>query len=235
MALMNGDRDLTERMSALAKQWERDGDRRAIFLNCYTLMTGNMLTATKAGEFQDDAWVETLIHHFASYYFVALEAYSHLSEGLPDAWRIAYQAAADPETMVLQNLLLGINAHINYDLALAVTDLLDPEWPDLPDGQRQARYKDYCYVNQIIAETIDAVQDDVLESYAPELELIDILMGPVDEWLTSILIDHWRDEVWEQAVTMLESPAQDRRERMRQALAASSLDRARLILKGQPF
>ena len=134
--------------------------------------------------------------------------------------------------MVLQNLLLGINAHINYDLALAVTDLLEPEWQHLSDTQRKSRYHDYCYVNEIIANTIDVVQDQVVERYTPIMDIVDVVLGPADEWFISQMINHWRDEVWHQAIDMLECQEGKHREMLRQSLEESALDRAQLILIG---
>jgi len=223
---------LTERMTELLEEWEQRGDRRAIFLGCYALMTGNMLMATKQRRFEDDAWVSSLIHHFAGYYFDALEAYDDSASMTPIAWRITHDAAQDPETMAVQNLLLGINAHVNYDLALAVTDLLDQEWPSLPFEVRESRYQDYLKVNQIIADTVDIVQDQVVERYAPLMEFVDILLGPIDEWFASQLINNWRDEVWQEVIGMLESPLANRREQMRQSLEKIAVKRARLLLAG---
>lgn len=131
----------------------------------------------------------------------------------------------------MQNLLLGVNAHINYDLALAVTDLLELEWPDLSENEREARYIDYCYVNKIIAETIDTVQDQVIERYSPIMDVVDIAFGPLDEWFTSQMINHWRDDQWQHAVNMLNSQRDDRRKKMCEALEAAALDRAKLISK----
>lgn len=223
--------ELTKRMTSIIEYWNREGDRRVIFLSCYTLMTGNMLVAVREGEFQDAEWVTRLVHHFADYYFKALDAYDSSAGNPPAVWRLTHDAAFDPETKVLQNLLLGVNAHINYDLAQAVTDLLAPEWQDLSEKEREARYDDYCYVNRIIAETIDTVQDQVVEHYSPIMDVVDIVLGPFDELFTSRMIDHWREEVWQHVVDMLESQQADRRERMCEALEAAALDKARLISK----
>jgi hypothetical protein len=194
-------------------------------------MTGNMLVAVNKGEFQDAEWVTRLIHHFADYYFKALDAYDSSAGNPPAVWRLTHDAALDPKTKVLQNLLLGVNAHINYDLAQAVTDLLESEWQDLSKKEREARYNDYCYVNKIIADTIDTVQDQVVEHHSPIMDVVDIALGPFDELFTSRLIDHWREEVWQHAVEMLESQRADRRERMCEALGAAAIAKANMISK----
>ena len=59
-----------QRMQEQVQQWTQQKDRRAIFLDCYRMMTSNMLTAIEAGEFHDPVWVRALLEHFASHPFV---------------------------------------------------------------------------------------------------------------------------------------------------------------------
>jgi hypothetical protein len=193
------------RMQSLIDQWEASGDHRVVFLRCYQLMTSNMLAAIDQQEFHDSSWVGRLLHHFANYYFTALDAYDTDSTTAPIVWQLAFNAASHPGTLALQNLLLGVNAHINYDLALALVDILDTEWGDLPESQRTLRYEDHCHVNRVIGRTIDAVQDQVLEPAMPIIDIFDKLMGPVDEILISRLLTHWRESVWHNAIRLLDA------------------------------
>ena len=71
--------------------------------------------------------------------------------------------------------------------------------------QRVQRHADHELVNRIIGETVDAVQDQIIDRHSPWFDFVDKLLGPVDEWLTSRLISHWREEVWDNAVRYLES------------------------------
>lgn len=221
--------DVAQRMQAQVAQWQQARDRRAIFLQCYAMMTENMLEGVANGRFHDGPWVTHLLHHFAGYYFDALEAYD-AGERCTAVWTLAHDAATKKRANVLQNLFLGVNAHINYDLALTVYDLLHAEWPGLPPAQRRAHYEDYCLVNAIIAETIDAVQDEVVERQSPLMALIDWLGGPVDEFIVAELITHWREDVWRYAQEMLAAPNEAERERVRQTLEQAALQRGRVIL-----
>jgi hypothetical protein len=65
------------------------------------------------------------------------------------------------------------------------------------------------------------------------MEFVDILLGPIDEWFASQLINNWRDEVWQEVVAMLESPLSNRREQMRQSLEKTAVERAKLFLAGR--
>ncbi len=233
MATITNDQSVTGQMGSLLREWEQKSDRRAIFLNCYLLMTQNMLAAIDNGEFNDPAWMRTFLHRFADYYFEALQAYEAANPLTPMIWRLAHNAAREPETMVLQNLFLGVNAHINYDLVLTLVDMLEAEWPQLSEQQRQLRYGDHCHVNEIISQTVDLVQDTVVERYTPLMDIIDKMLGPLDEQLTAYLISQWRTEVWDEAVRLLETPSPSEREQLRIQLEAAALKRAERILLGK--
>ncbi len=199
------------RMEQQLLQWEHSADRKAVFLGCYTMMTRNMHHAVEQGEFADAEWVSRLLAHFAEYYFGALTAYMNEPDLSHPVWRIAHDAAGNKDITSLQLLLLGVNAHINYDLVLALFDMLSEEWPQLDSRTRSERHADYCHVNAIIARTIDAVQDDILSPSMPVIGLIDSLMGRVDEMLISTLLTRWRDDVWQASLRLLD--ASDIRER----------------------
>jgi hypothetical protein len=226
---------VVERMRALTAAWEVSGDRRTIFLSCYEMMTCNMLAAIDAGRFGDNGWVNDLLHRFAEYYFVALEAYERLPHSAPTVWQVAFHAAQQPHTHVLQSLSLGVNAHINFDLVFALADLLTPEWADLSPQQRQQRYRDHCLVNEIISQTIDGVQDQVIERQNKAMDLVDDFLGPLDEWLTTRLISAWRDQVWEAATHLVESQEENQRQDVQLEVEQRSLERAQAILGEQGF
>lgn len=202
---MSGDDDVIAQMQELIEQWEAQSDRKAIFLRCYQMMTSNMIAAIEQREFSDPEWVGRLLRHFASFYFEALKAYRQDPVTAPRVWELAHNATGDTSVSALQNLLLGVNAHINYDLVLAVCDLLRPEWQTLADSLRSLRYRDYCLVNDIISHTIDTVQDQVLEKAMPWMDIVDKLLGPADEFMISRLLNHWREMVWKSAVLIVES------------------------------
>jgi hypothetical protein len=218
-----------QRMESLAGQWEAANDARCVFLKCYTLMTGNMLAGVQRRAFGDAAWVETFVDRFAAYYFIALDAYERDAAAAPRVWQLAHDVSADRETWAIQKLLLGINAHINYDLVLTLDELLRPGWPELPGSRRVARRADYDAVNTIIAQTIDAVQDEVLEPAMPVMQWIDRLLGPADERLLSRLLTGWRDHVWDDAIRLIEAPTTTQRAAVIAEVETAALRRAKAI------
>ena len=92
------------------------------------------------------------------------------------------------------------------------------------------RYRDHCHVNNIIFQTIDSVQDQIIERYSMGMEVADFVLGPLDEWMTSRLISLWRDEVWEYATKLIETCEQERREALQQLIEQRTIRRAHSIL-----
>lgn len=222
--------DVTARMQDLATAWQTAADRRFIFLNCYLVMTRNMQNALAAREFEDSDWVGALLDGFAGYYFDALDIYDREPAQAPVIWQMTFAAAAQPTTHVLQNLLLGINAHINYDLVLALGDVLAPEWAGLDESRQRARYQDHCHVNAIIGRSIDVVQDEVVEPLEPVLDLVDRFFCSLDERAASRLIARWREDVWRSTQRLLLATSAAEREQVRQDVEAAALRRAQFIL-----
>jgi hypothetical protein len=74
--------------------------------------------AILAGHFEDSARMERLDVAFANRYLDALESY-HRGEELSKCWRTCFRAAHNWHPIVLQHLLLGIDAHINLNLGIA--------------------------------------------------------------------------------------------------------------------
>ncbi|MCB8943960.1 MAG: hypothetical protein H6658_09410 [Ardenticatenaceae bacterium] len=194
---------LLTQMAQQIQQWQTAADDKALFLRCYMMMTSNMLQAIEQQQFHDPVWVNALLHRFAHYYFIALQAYETQPQTSPQVWQMAHNAARDPRVSAIQKMLLGVSAHINYDLVLALVDMLQPEWAQLSVEARNGRYADHCRVNEIIGRTIDAVQDEVLEPAMPLMDVVDKLMGPFDELLLSRLIARWRETVWRNAARLL--------------------------------
>lgn len=216
-------------MRSMASQWEAAADQRSIFLTCYAMMTANMLVGVTRHEFDDSDWVDHMVQLFAGYYFDALAAYDSDPTIAPQVWRLAHDTCREDDVWVIQKLLLGINAHINYDLVLTLDEMLGPEWAELPDEQRAVRLRDYQKVNDIIARTVDAVQDEVLAKTSSVMRYVDLVLGPGDEFVLSRLLFRWRDRVWDYGVRLVEADTLEQRETVIREMEADALRRANAI------
>ncbi len=197
-----------ERLAALTTRWYAADDRRAVFADCYRVMTVRMSEGVLEGRFEDGAWVARLRDRFAEYYFDAVDAYDGAGP-CPATWRVALDACARPGCHPLEALLLGINAHINGDLALALVDVLD-DWDVLEPRQRTGRRRDHERVNAIIRATTDEVQRDVVARWSAASTRLDSMFGRLDEWVFGEVVERWRTRVWLDAMALLALPAADR-------------------------
>ncbi len=218
------------RMESQLRLWREPSDPRSIFLECYTLMTRNMLLAVDEGRFNDGVWVSALLDRFAGYYFDALDVYSRSPDDTPKVWRHTFEVACRTGLHSVQHLFLGVNAHIRFDLVLTLTAMLRDEWPGLTDTERQMRYEDHTRVNQIIYETINEVQDTVIERHSPEMSLVDTAMFGLDEWLIFRMISNWRDQTWQQAQALMGCAAQGESDELVRGIEARVLLHAEALL-----
>lgn len=226
---MNSDNIVLIRMQKQLQSWEEQNDARLIFLSCYQMMTTNVMAALADQTFEDTAWVKHLMENFAEVYFLALQQFEH-QETCPQVWQVAFSVPPLSRAHAIRNLLLGVNAHINYDLVFVLSKLLQEEWQTLSIPERELRYRDHCRINTIIHNTIDSVQDQVIERFFPSFEIIDTLMGPLDEWLTAQLITEWRDEVWNLALALLEDLDEKQINELNHKIERQALQKTKTIL-----
>jgi hypothetical protein len=210
--------------------WEAAGDRRSIFLDCYTRMTSAMCGALTSEHFEDPDWVDALLERFAVYYFDATAAWERGDADTPLPWTLAHRATTSRRATTLQLLFAGVNAHINYDLVLTLVDLLDGEWAGHDERSLGIRRRDYDRVNDVITATVDEVQDEVLERHAPALDVVDRILWRADEWLAVRMLTSWRTSVWRRAVRILEHGDPSARPEHFGRCARSCSRRSRIIL-----
>jgi len=186
-----------KRLQDLLAAFEARNDRRAAFLSIYAEMTGAVAQRTFDGGFDHPDWVGRYLVAFANHYREAVRDYERgdLAE-LADPWQLAFDAADAGDSLVIQDVLLGVNAHINYDLSLAVNKA----------GVRTDRgpkYVDHSRVTDVIADIIDDAQDHLVDEFGADgLSTIDDSLGRLDEQFSVLTIDQCRDSAWRTAVAL---------------------------------
>jgi hypothetical protein len=137
--------------------------------------------------FEDGIRMEKLDVVFASRYLSAF--YSWLgSKPTSQSWKVAFDAYADNSALVMQHLLLGMNAHINFDLAIATGLVMKGQ---LLDGI----HNDFNTINGILGSMVDNVED-CLTKVNPLLRLLDLHVFKYDEMLVNFSIETARDGAW---------------------------------------
>ncbi|HTZ42308.1 MAG TPA: DUF5995 family protein [Jatrophihabitans sp.] len=129
----------------------------APFLGTYLRTTEAVGAAADQARFEDPDWVARWDAAFAELYLDALER--DLAGGLvPRPWRLAFDAPADLPP--LRHVLLGINAHVNYDLPQALLAVISPDEAADPVllGRRQ---RDHERIDAVLAGRV-AAEDEQL-------------------------------------------------------------------------
>lgn len=97
------------------------GSRAGYFAALYHKVTCKVKEGILAGEFEDSKRMEQLDVTFASRYITAYHQWQQKQQ--PSAsWTLAFSIFNKRSKMVLQHLLIGMNAHINFDLGVAVVE-----------------------------------------------------------------------------------------------------------------
>ncbi len=156
------------------------------FAALYRKVTIRVKERLGTGYFTDDARMEHLDVVFANRY---LDAYFKHKDGnaITASWNITFDAVADDKLIVLQHLLLGMNAHINLDLGIAAAEVAPENILDLK--------ADFKRINELLAELLDEVQKDLIQIW-PLLKYLLNLFNRLDDLLVNFSMETARKGAW---------------------------------------
>jgi hypothetical protein len=192
--------DVIERMTVLADELRQDGDRRLAFHATYLRTTQAVAAALRAGAFADTDWVDRWDVAFAQLYLDALDA-SRRGDPVPEPWAVAFAAAADqPDLPTVRHVLLGMNAHINYDLPQALLAVIsDGEFED--PAVRARREADHRTIDEVLTVQVGA-EDAELQQLDPARTWQDRALQPANRMATRRFLRESRAKVWANALEL---------------------------------
>ena len=193
---------LLKRMDALVAELEAEWDTGRFFLATYTRTTRAVAAALADGRFEDPAWVEEWDVVFADLYLDALEAYRRSPDQAPRPWRIAFEA--DPALPPVAHVLLGINAHINYDLPQALLAVVPPEDFENPELLERRR-RDHERIDAVLAERVAAEDSELEQATGGGRSLRDRVMTPLNREASRRFLREARVKVWRNTVSLNEA------------------------------
>ena len=137
------------------------GELRDIALGCddaagyfpamYPRVTGQIARSIDAGKFDDGPRMDNFATVFATRYTAAFRK----TIPRPGCWQASWDAAGDERLLIVQHLLLGINAHVNFDLPQAVVAIARET------GGLASVRDDFDAVNDVLAATSVGVLKDL--------------------------------------------------------------------------
>ena len=186
---------LIARMDDLLRSLERDGDPARFFLGTYLRTTQAVAAALDAGSFEDADWVARWDVDFAGLYLYALEAYRVEPASAAAPWRRAF--GARPGLPPEAHVLLGMNAHINFDLPQSLVRMIPPEDFALPD-RLALRRRDHERIDGILAARV-AEEDLALERAGGRRTWSDRALAPANRMASRLFLRESRRKVWANA------------------------------------
>jgi hypothetical protein len=196
-------------LASIIEDAKANDSRLGFFAALYRQVTLEVQRGIERGFFDDGPRMERFDTVFANRYLAALDAWQ--SGGTPTrSWKVAFTAMEQPQEIILQDLLVGMNAHINLDLGIAAAQIC-------PGDEIQGLQGDFDKINQVLAALISGVET-VIGRFSPLFGLLEKIGGKDAAEVLNFSMDAARQDAWAHAVILAhETPAL-------QALTIEALD-----------
>lgn len=179
-------KEVIEQLEGIIQESIEQKSRLGYFAALYKRVTVSVKEGIANGMFKDGKLMEELDVVFANRYLSAYNAFK--TQGTPsESWQVAFEAAANPKPLVLQQLFVGMNAHISLDLGIAAFEVYGQDL--------QNHHEDFNTINKVLSSLVDTVQSE-LGTFWPAITFFDKLMGGHDEVLADFGMDIARDAAW---------------------------------------
>jgi hypothetical protein len=184
-------------------------DHRAVFATTYLTLTKELRDMLRENPdlvkrprylFIEDAL-------FANVYFDTTRAWNR-GEAVPAAWRIAFKAAERGNITGAQDMLLGINAHVQNDMPFVLAAL------GLRAKDGASRKRDHDRLNAVLARAYEPVVRAVGSRYDPTISLTNASWHPIDDIVGLEAVRAWREVVWRNAERLVNARNNEQRARI---------------------
>lgn len=176
-----------------------------IFAWVYRRTTAAIAKGIRDDRFEDGARMEQFDVAFARKYINAFWRYRD-GEEVAGAWQVAFEAtdttSGSSDLIIMQHLLLGMNAHINLDLGIAAAEVAPADDIDLLK-------KDFLAVNSVLKSLIDEIQHRITH-VSPLMFLLDLIGKRDDEAVINFSINKARACAWEFALKLADAGPQEK-------------------------
>jgi hypothetical protein len=192
-------------------------DHRAVFATTYLELTRGIRNTveTDPGMFQDLDYLYTEDALFADMYFDTFKAWERGGEVTP-AWRIAFEQAARGQITGAQEMLLGINAHVQNDMPFVIAAL----GVRTPGGA--SRKPNHDAVNEVLNRAYGPVVEAIRQRYDPLIGVTNPAIVPADDIGGLEMVRVWRELVWRNAERLLLAKTESARQQIAKQIEANA-------------
>lgn len=179
--------DVIRDLERIVQECYENNSKLGYFAILYKNVTIRVKEGILRGEFDDNPRMVTLDIIFAKRFVDAYEDYK-AGKAISTCWKVSFDTASSSRHIVLQHVLLGINAHINLDLGIAAAETM--EGKNLQDIRN-----DFDKINAILYELVDGVKNNI-GKVSPLFRLLIRFARGRDEILVNFSIRTARDGAW---------------------------------------
>jgi hypothetical protein len=175
-------------------------DHRAVFATTYRVLTQVALETVRS----DHSFLR-----FRRYFFFQDALFEDIygatvragikGQRVAPAWRIAFETAAEGDRLASQDMLLGINAHVQNDMPFLLAAL------GTHTRKGVSRKVDHDRENEILRRAYQRVVDTVERLYDPSLAFTNPDNSTADDEAGLRLVANWRETVWRNARRLLKT------------------------------
>jgi len=163
------------------------GNRIGYFAALYHKVTVRVKEGILNNEFENGPRMEKLDVIFANRYLEAVTQYKN-DQRPTGSWLTAFEGTKKSSVLVLQQLLLGMNAHINLDLGIAAVEAAG-------DQDLQLTRKDFNAINNILGSLTGEVISEI-NRISPFMSLLGLNANNDQSILIQFSISNARDGAW---------------------------------------
>lgn len=150
---------------------------------------------------------------FANVYFRTVRAWERGQvEKVPPAWQIAFETAEEGEVLGAQDMLLGINAHVQNDMPFVLAQL------GLRDRDGASRKPDHDFVNGNLSVGYEPVVTAVGSRYDEAMSLTNPDWLIVEDIAGLEVVRQWREQVWRNAERLVNAKTDAERQRVAESI-----------------
>jgi hypothetical protein len=193
----NSINEVIKLLDEIVSESERNSNPLGYFAALYRNVTIKVKEGIQNNFFDDGPRMEKLDIVFAKRYLDAYWAWQK-NEPVTQSWQKAFELSKNYRPIVLQHLLIGMNAHINLDLGIAAAEVSRNS--NIGDLET-----DFKKINDILSSLVHEVQNDLAEMW-PTLRKILQITGKADDFLVDFSMKLARDGAWKFAQIIAKTP-----------------------------
>lgn len=187
--------DVIDQLTKIIEECKINKSPLGYFAALYRQVTIKVRDEIGKNYFDDDERMVQLDAVFAQRYLDAYNAYK-ANETVTLSWKKSFEIADEYWYIVLQHLLMGMNAHINLDLGIAAAQVCTVDnFKDLKG--------DFNKINELLAGLVGNVEED-LSNIWHFLKVLLKIAGGIDTLLTNFSMELARDGAWKFATELIE-------------------------------